>query len=226
MRNFFVEFLMLLAKCILVICLVFASFLLLSNFYHYKEITRNVVVDFNSNSDYIEYKNGLDAISKKFASVDYKKNGNRAKPIYEYYEFCFKSLKEGTVEGFKDSDFVTSFDIYNANREMIDNYSNNCIFGFIHNIEVINEKSKPKKSFDNTKKLLEEKSKIIINNADYLIKSGLGNSSYSFSTDVTNASINNKIDNELSLTINNYNLLVSLLNDVADWYVLEFRGSK
>ena len=73
--------------------------------------------------------------------------------------------------------------------------------------------------------MTETKRKIVIDNADYLIKSGLGNSSYNFSTDSSRNTIYNKTSNELRLTINNYKMIASILDDVANWYVAEYGGN-
>ena len=76
--------------------------------------------------------------------------------------------------------------------------------------------------FENT----EVKRKIVIDNAEYLTKSGLGNSAYSFSTDTTRGGIYNKLSNETKLTVNNYRMMASILDDVANWYVNEFGGNR
>ena len=148
-----------------------------------------------------------------------------AKPIYDYYTSCKKSLNDGTFAKLESKNSITAKDVYDSNNEILNEYNNKCIFYIPYNITVINKIYNPTYSFKSIFKNTEQKRAIIIDNADYLVKSVLGNSSYGFVTDNNRNSIYNKNNNELRLTINNYNLMASILEDVANWYVAEFGGN-
>ena len=227
MKEFFGEFLDVLSGCVLVICLAFASFLLIINVYHYKEVRYAQVINLNENADYIEYKNTLKSVDKKMKSVNISgvRYDSTAKPIYEYYEGCTKSLQNGTFATFESKDAVTGTDIYKANDEILKTYNRSCAFGIPYNITVISKSFKLSNSAS-LFKTTEGKRKIVIDNAEYLTKSGLGNSAYSFSTDTTRGGIYNKLSNETKLTVNNYRMIASILDDVANWYVDEFGGNR
>ena len=227
MKDFFGELFDLLSGCVLIICLALASFLLVINIYHYKEIRYNQVINMNESADYKEYKDILNSADKKMKSVNINnvRYDSTAKPIYEYYEGCRKSLQEGTFATFESKASVNSLDIYKANDEILKKYNKSCVFGIPYNITVISKSFKLGNSsnlFENT----EVKRKIVIDNAEYLTKSGLGNSAYSFSTDTTRGGIYNKLSNETKLTVNNYRMMASILDDVANWYVNEFGGNR
>ncbi len=227
MKDFFGELFDLLSGCVLIICLALASFLLVINIYHYKEIRYNQVINMNESADYKEYKDILNSVDKKMKSVNISgvRYDSTAKPIYEYYEGCRKSLQEGTFATFESKTSVNSLDIYKANDEILKKYNKSCVFGIPYNITVISKSFKLGNSsnlFENT----EVKRKIVIDNAEYLTKSGLGNSAYSFSTDTTRGGIYNKLSNETKLTVNNYRMMASILDDVANWYVNEFGGNR
>lgn len=225
MKEFFADFLELLSNCVLVMCLAFSSFLLILNFYHYQDIRTPGIGDFTE--VYNQYKKLLVDVDKKMESVNVE--GNRfdttAKPIYTYYKGCKESLESGTFAKLEGKTGITAKDVYDANNEILKTYNTKCIFNIPYNITVINKNSKPSVSFSDTFKKTEEKRKIVIDNADYLVKSGLGNSSYSFSTETSRNTIYDRTVNEYRLTINNYKMIASILNDVADWYVLEFGGA-
>lgn len=221
MKDFFAEFLKLLADSILIICFSFAAFLLIINTYHYKEITYAAPVTLNENLDYKNYKETLRNVDNKMKSVKFTVNST-AKPIYQYYDSCAKAISEGTFDKFDTKTSLKAMDIYTANEEMIKVYNNKCLFFISNNISTI---TKNAKSFDSTKKLIDEKSKIIIDNADYLRRAQLSNSSYTYTTDNTRRGVFNKTDNEIKLTVNNYKLMASLLDDIANWYVLEYGGN-
>lgn len=227
MKDFFVDFLSLLANSVLVVCLALMSFLLISNFFHYKEVSYNYAVDLKNNADYNNYKKVMKNALKKMNSVDYKntKFNSTAKPIYEYYSGCVDALNNGTFAKLETKTGVTALDVYNANNEILKEYNNKCIFYIPYNISNIYSTNKPNVSFDSTKEFTSQKANIIIDNAEYLTDSGLGNSSYGFVTDITRSSIYNKVGNELDLTINNYEMIALLLDDIANWYVDEFGGN-
>lgn len=227
MKEFISELLELLASCILVVCLFLASFLLISNLYHYKDISRLEPFDESSMVQYNEYKKMLSKVDKKMNSVnhDLVQYGSTAKPIYDYYSSCIKSLNGGTFAGLKNKESISAKDIYDSNNEILNNYNRLCIFYIPYNISVITKEQQSGKSFKSVYKVTEEKRQMIISNAEYLTKSGLGNSSYSFTTDVTRSGVYNKAANEFKLTINNYKMMSSILDDVANWYVAEYGGN-
>lgn len=225
MKEFFADFLELLANSVLVICLAFASFLLIINFYHFKDISRSEVVE--GTEMYSEYKKALNSVDKKMNSVNINSNkyDTTAKPIYAYYSGCKKALDEGTFAKLENKQAISAKDLYDSNNEILKTYNGKCIFYIPYNITVINKAYNPSVSFNKVFKLTEEKRKIVIDNADYLTKSGLGNSSYSFRTDTARSTIYNKTAIEYKLTVNNYKTMVSILDDVANWYVAEFGGN-
>lgn len=227
MKEFIIEFFTILANSIMVICFAFMSFLLIANFFHYREVTYTYSTDLNENIRYTGYKKLLKSIDKKMDSVNYDnpEYRNTAKPIHDYYEACVKSLNEGTFASFNNKNGISALDIYKANDEILKVYNGTCIFTVPNNISNIYGADKKNKSFVSTKKVTDEKADIIIDNADYLINSGLGNSSYSFVTDITRSTIYNKVSNELDLTIDNYRMIAYILDDVADWYVSEYGGN-
>lgn len=227
MKEFFTEIIELLAISVMVICFAFASFLFVSNFYHYKEISSYQTINLKEDGKYLNYKKTLARVDKKMKSVNYESNeySTTAKPIFDYYSSCIKILNEGTFSTLENKNLVNAKDIYDANKEIIEEYNNKCIFYIPYNITVINKANPPRVSFKSIFKNTEEKRNIIIDNADYLTKSGLSNSSYGFVTENSKNSIYSKLGNELRLTINNYNMMASILEDVANWYVVEFGGN-
>ena len=227
MKDFFTELLELLSTCILIACLSFAAFLFILNFYHYKDISRAEVFEEGSRVQYNEYKKMLAKVDKKMNKVNHDNinYGSTAKPIYQYYKNCIEALNNGTFAKLDKKDKITAQDVYNSNDDILKDYNNVCIFYIPYNIKVISKNYKLGTSFDSVYKNTETKRNMVIDNANYLVKSGLGNSSYSFTTEVTRNGIYNKNLNEFRLTINNYKLMASILDDVANWYVSQFGGN-
>lgn len=227
MKEFVIDFLRLLSNCVLIICFAFAAFLLIINIYHYEEV--NIKYNSNISDDvrYIEYNKKLEDVSKKMESVstldeNYDMYG---KVIRDYYNSCSKKLSESSFNNLNNTSVFGASDIYKYNNEILNDINNTCLLV----IPTFIEKSLEEVKFDvdpaNTIELVESKRSIIQKNADYLVDSSLGNSAYGFSTDIFKGTIYDKNLSEFNLTIENYTLIASILDDLADWYVLEFGGN-
>lgn len=225
MREFFIDFLKILANSILIIALAFVSFLFIVNIYHYEEVSYQYDVSISTSEKYQNYKKLLNSVDKKMNSVDLNNTNynTTAKPIYEYYKGCKKIFDEDSFNKLQDGMKINVVDIYNANTKILNDYNNSCLFSLPYNISMMYEDSNV---FDEVRELTEEKREIIVSNAEYLTKATLGNSSYSFSTNTFRASIYNQTASWYDLTINNYKMMASILDDIADWYVLEFGGNR
>ncbi len=225
MREFFIDFLKVLANSVLIIAFAFISFLFIVNIYHYKEVSYQYEVNVSSSDGYLKYMEVLDDVDKKMNSVDVDNvsYATTAKPIYDYYMGCKKIFDEDKFNNLKDGSFVNVVDIYNANNKILNEYNNSCLFSIPYSISMMYKDSD---TFDDVKELVDEKREIVINNAEYLTKAGLGNSAYSFSTNTFRSSIYNQTASWFDLTVSNYEMMVSILDDIADWYVLEFGGNR
>ena len=211
MKELIKEFVLLLANSILFICFALASFLLIINVFHFKEISRKQSVYLSENTNYNDYKKSLLNTENKMKSVDVSdtKYKNNAKLIFDNYNICIKSLEKSSFSEIENAKKISQYDLYSANNEILNDYSNICVFNMINTIENVGKSYKYNNSFNNVKKSLEEKQKIMLNNAEYLTKSLLNNSSYSYTTTESRNSIYNKTNNEFKLTVNNYNVLAS-----------------
>ena len=65
MKEFFTDFLTVLANSIMIICFAFMSFLLLANFFHYKEVNYSYTTDLKDNIKYREYNKILKNVDKR-----------------------------------------------------------------------------------------------------------------------------------------------------------------
>ncbi len=228
MKEFILEFLSFLAKAILIICLVLTSFLFVINVYHYKDVTYSYPIDLNKNGKYIEYKKLLKSVDKKMEKVNY--NSDRleqtAKPIHDYYKSCIDSLNKSSFSKFASMNSIKAIDVYHANDEILQDINDKCMFSIAYNIKVMAKAHDVQNSFSKTDKVIEQKRNIVLDNSYYLVASSLGNSSYSFTTNITKVTIYNKLGKEFGLTLNDYYLVASILDDIADWYVLEYGGNE
>lgn len=221
MKEYFIEFLSLLANCVMVVCFAFVSFLIIINFYHYSEINNAYEPDIKNNGSYKEYKKMLDNVDKKINSVNAKATGDdKANVFYSEYETCKKELDSGSFNNINEFSLIRTKQIYDFNNEMLNNYNKKCIFGMPYDMKVLYGSS-----FDKVYKKTEEKRNLIMDSSEALVDSQLGNSSYGFSTYMTRATVYDKVRTDFRVTLDDYKIMASILNDVADWYVSYYGGA-
>lgn len=225
MKGMILEFTKLLANCILVLCLGFASFLIIINMYHYKEIRYTYSTENISNFNYIEYESIMKKVDKKMKSVDCKDRDlkQKAESIFKYYDFCKVNLDNSAFNKIADTKTFNTKVIYKSNYEMINKIGKDCLYSYPYNIAKLYGKNVPT-SLQRISDVTREKEDIVADNANYLIKSSFQNSAYHFTTDVFKLTVSDRTRIEYDLTVNNYKLLASSLDDIADWYVSEFGG--
>ena len=227
MKEFVIDFLKVLSNCVLIICFAFSAFLLIINIYHYEEV--NLKYDFNIGEDvrYKEYKQKLSKISKRMESVssldaNYDLYG---KVIRDYYNACNKKLNESSYNNLDKDTVVDVQKIYNLNKEILNNLNTTCLVSISSFIEESSEEVNFEYNPGDTIELVNAKRDLVQESAQNLMDSSLGNSAYYFSTDIFKGTIYDKNRSEFNMTVDNYTLIASILEDIADWYVLEFGGN-
>lgn len=226
MREFIIDFLKILSNCVLVICFAFSAFLLIINIYHYEDVKYKYDVNIEEDVRYEEYKVSLAKTDKKMKSVstDGSKYFQYGRVIGDYYDSCSKKINDSSYNNLKD-DNIGIVDIYKFNSEILNDLNLSCLVSISSFIEESSEEVDFKYNPSTMIEIVGDKRDLIQLNAQSLIDSGLANSSYSFSTDVFKGTIYNKNRSDFNLTIKNYTLIASVLEDIADWYVLEFGGN-
>lgn len=227
MKEFFLEFFKFLSDSVLIICFALVSFLLILNFYHYRDVSYKYPADLTNNAAYNDVISDLKSVDKKMNSVNYKNVDYNltAKPIFEYYTGCKDALEKSVFYNLSNDMYVSYTDVYNANNDLVNDYNNVCLYTIAYSIANMDDKFDFKNDYTKVFKLVEEKREMVLDYAEYLTNSALENSSYSFSTETFKGTIYNRTASHLNLTIYNYSMVVSILDDIADWYVLEFGGN-
>ena len=226
MREFVIDFLKLLSNCVLVICFAFSAFLLIVNIYHYEDVNYKYDANIEEDTRYKEYKESLAKTDKKMKSVSTSGSNYQSygKLIGDYYNICSKKISDSSYNNLDDND-ISARDIYKLNNEILNTLNLSCLVSISSSIEESSKEANFRYNPSKTLEIVGEKRNLVQLNAQNLIDSGLANSSYGFSTDIFKGTIYNKNRSDFNLTIQNYTLIASILEDIADWYVLEFGGN-
>lgn len=231
MKEFFREFLKLFANSATVICLILASFLLMLNMYHHREINVKYYKDFSIDSQYMKYQENLKKAYDNINSVNVDKvKGNvvsYATTAKDVFNNCYSYINKSAFNNIGNKKEFSVKDIYEYNTEMYETLSNKCLFTIKYNYDIIGKRyTEMKHSFNDVSNSLEDKRVDIMNATDYMISEMESNSAYYFMTDLTRNSIYNRNAENMSFTVKNYLDLSNALLDVSNWYSLEFGGNK
>lgn len=227
MREFIIDFLKLLSNCILVICFAFSAFLLIINIYHYEDVKFKYDANIEEDARYKDYMKSLAKTDKKMKSVSTtgSKYYQYGRLIGDYYNVCSKKLKDASYNKLTNNDLIGARDIYKFNDEILNDINFSCLVSMPSYIEETSEEVDFEYDPSAMIEITDEKRDLIQDNAKNIIDSGLDNSSYGFSTEIFKGTIYNKNRSDFNLTIKNYTLIASVLEDIADWYALEFGGN-
>ena len=229
MKEMLKDFCNLLSNSVTIICLVFASFLLMINLYHYKEVNYVHYIDVSENIEYKEFKETLANVEKKMNSEvttsDYQKK-NISNNLKTIVNTCLDSIKQGSMYGLEEVDTITQKDIYNTSSELYSDINNNCLFYLWYNTEQLVNSHNLDVDFDDESKYIQEQRITIMASTNYLTDRLLNNSSYNYATDVTRNSIFNETSANFSFSVRNYVALADVLDTYANWYVSEFVGAR
>lgn len=230
MKSIVKEFFELMGYCVLVVCFLFASFLLLMNVYHMKEISRVESRSLAQENTYISVKDTMSDIEKNVNSVSFSTSSNMASGgslIKDSLNSCISSIKESKFYALGDKMSIDYKDVYEVNKEMYNDVNNKCLFYVPYYIESATKTYNVGKSYEKELKEDIEYSKSQISDySNFLFNKSLGNSSYSYTTSISNSTIYNDLNNSINLTISNYQQLVRTVEKISLWYVDEFGGAR
>lgn len=230
MKSVVKEFLELMGYCVLVVCFLFASFLLLMNVYHYKELNKVDNRSLGSEERYLAVKDIISSVENNVSLVKFTDSSNAAngaKLIKDGFDSCINYMKNSSFYKLSEKTYITEKDIYDANKEMYNTLNNKCLFFIPYYIESANNTYGVGTSYE--KELKDEvefqKDKVSLY-SDFLFNKSLGNSAYKYSTSITTSTIYNDLNKSVNLTIANYEDLARTVEKISLWYVEEFGGAR
>ena len=230
MKEMLKDFFKLFSNSITFICLILASFLILINLYHYKEITYKYPTIVSENKKYIDFKKYISDAESKISKIDSVKVSsdfaNQKNIAKTEINKCITALKESSMYKLSEKTEVSYYDVYILSTEIELEINNNCLFYMGYNINNITDsKNYNKVKFSNVYNTLNYKKNIIIENNKYITSKLLKNSTYSYVTDTTRSTIFNELAEDYVFVLSNYVLIAQMLEDTTNWYASEYGGA-
>lgn len=224
MKKYVKEYLTLLTNVLLIICFAIASYLILINFYHYKEISKKYNYNISQKAEYEKFKNDIIELENNANSIRIN-NKNEKYNIYltsinDQFKRCIFKIKESNYYNLKRN--VGLVDIYNFNNDMYKNLQTECLYMLNLKINEGKEKYNLNINYSLEEKLI-DKRKDIIYISSYLSDKMSSNSSYYYTSELTKTTIFNDIKYSMDLTMNNYSTLKEELKEIQNWYLKEVK---
>lgn len=230
MKSVLKEFFELMGYCVLVVCFLFASFLLLINVYHYKELNKVDSRSLGTESTYLAVKDAVSNIEKNVSSVKFTDSSNKSNGgmlIRDSINTCTDYIKNSSFYKLSDKTEISEKDIYDTNKEMYNTLNNKCLFFIPYYVESAQKTYGVGSSYDDElKDDVEFTKNKIASYSDFLYNKSLGNSSYNYSTSISTSTIYNDLNKSINLTISNYEELARTVEKISLWYVDEFGGAR
>ena len=224
MKDFFKLF----GNILIMLGIMMASFLLLINLYHYREVSHTYNIDTNEN---VSYKNIKSNISKaeKLLSIDMSQvrasNYDAAKAIKVSLNKCLAVYKDADL--YKNSgvhDFKY-YDTYVNMNYMYTKINPECNSLFKYSVKpYVESNSNIKSSFNTMITNYDKVFGVVISNSSYMEKKSLNTNSYSFTSEMNRFSIFDDLRSDTDFTLRNYDLVSSLILDLSTWYSNTFGG--
>lgn len=225
MKEILKDFSTLFANGILVICLMVASFLVLINLYHSKEVSYEYYAELSEDDRYTSIKDSIEVMKTNIEAVP-SSNNPAASGVKQVIDRCITALESSSFYKLDEKDYIHFKDIYNANSELASELNNTCLFALSYTTSNdILGNTEYASSYEPVNTLVEEERNIVITQTDYLKNRLLANSTYSYMTDTTRNSIFNETEANLFLLVSSYDRVTSSLERVTNWYVDTFGGN-
>lgn len=168
MKEILKDFSTLFANGILVICLMVASFLVLINLYHSKEVSYEYYAELSEDDRYTSIKDSIEVMKTNVEAVP-SSNNPAASGVKQVIDRCITALESSSFYKLDEKDYIHFKDIYNANSELASELNNTCLFALSYTTsnDVLGN-TEYASSYEPVNTLVEEERNIVITQTDYL----------------------------------------------------------
>lgn len=231
MKSVFCEFFHLFGSCILGFSFAFASFLLMINLYHSREIATVSYFSMKDYSLYNQFKEKVEDASDivtnlqpDFASSDSYVTYQLSKDLINK---CVNSIKSSNFYQLENKTTYSSYDIYMLNQDLDGTINSQCLFPFEHTLnEQVKKVGYDRTPYEPVSKKIDQLGNDMNFTTSYMRDRLLSNSLYHYATDVTRTTIFDENMDQLFMIVNNYGRLTQILDNVTEWYIAEFGGKQ
>ena len=208
----------------------FASFYILANGYHYLEIRKDYVINFDNQILVKDIQKKLDNINTNISSFNvnsYKGNisNNRMSQIHQNLKSCVVKFNNDTYKNLIKQDKVSIIDVYKLRESYENDILSDCIVTNLYWTTTINKDNFKSEYLLNNKDIIKLYVNSLLNETSYLKKDLLNNSSYYFNTDIASSSIKDNTRDGFYEVMGAYNNASEFVLFVSEWFKNEVEGN-
>ncbi len=221
MKNIVIEYFNILAYIITGIVFSIASFLIIINIYHYKNVNE-VYKTQDSNyeiKDNLKYK--LDNIKSNINNLPSSTNPNfiAYSKIQTKLNICYEKIDIEQFDKLLTKTDISISDVYNMQQFYKLNIANECLIKQLYTLVDDEDNSiNNLASFNLVKPFIKNNIDQLKESSDYIEKVIKSNSSYKFTNDFTKSSIYDEVKDSYYKIINDYNNSIDFIYDISIWY--------
>ena len=207
MKNIVIEYFNILAYIITGIVFSIASFLIIINIYHYKNVNE---VYKTQDSNY-EIKDNLPSSTNPIF-IAYSK-------IQTKLNICYEKIDIEQFDKLLTKTDISISDVYNMQQFYKLNIANECLIKQLYTLVDDEDNSiNNLASFNLVKPFIKNNIDQLKESSDYIEKVIKSNSSYKFTNDFTKSSIYDEVKDSYYKIINDYNNSIDFIYDISIWY--------
>jgi len=208
----------------------FAGFYLLSNAYHYLEIRRDFITDFNTQPLVIDVEEKMKNVSENISSFNannYKGTVgiNQMQVIYYNLKACSESFNNETIKSMKEKDRITIIDVYQLRESYENDILSSCIVNNLYWTTTIDPATFNSKYLLDNKKMMQLYVNSLLDETSYLKKDLLNNSSYFFNTSIASSSIKDNTKDGFYEVMGSYGKAADYVEFISEWFKNEAVGN-
>lgn len=207
----------------------FTSFYLLSNAYHYLEIRKDFITDFNNQPLVLDVEEKMKNVSNNISSFNTSTyNGkisiNQMQVIYYNLKSCVDIFQNDTILNMKGKDKITIIDVYKLRESYENDVLSGCIVNNLYWTTTVNQSTINSSYLVNNKNMMQLYINSLLDETSYLKKDLLNNSSYFFNTSIASSSIKDNTKDGFYEVMGAYSKAASYVEYVSEWFKNEVEG--
>ena len=228
--EFVKQYLKIIIYSLLGLAFIFASFYILTNAYHYLEIRKNYITNFDSETLVVEMDETLANINQNisvFNSNSYQGNipNTKMMVIYNNLNGCVNNFNNKIFQSMRGKTEISIIDVYNLRESYEDNILANCIVTNLHWTTTVEKDNFNSQYLVDNSKMMKLYFDSLLDNTSYLKKDLSNNSSYYFNTAIASASIKNNTKDGFYEVMNAYNDALNYVEFISEWFKNEVEGN-
>lgn len=227
--EFFKQYLKIINYAMMGLVFSFASFYLLSNAYHYLEIRKDLILDFNSQPLVKNLDQKVEKINENLSSFSIDNyhgdiSVNQVQLIYFNLKSCVESFQNETIQSMRDKNKITIIDVYNLRESYENTILSSCIVNNLYWLTTINPDTFPSPYLLNNQDMIQLYINTLLDETTYLKKDLINNSSYFYNTSIASSSVKDNTRDGFYEVMGAYNKAISFVEFISDWFNSEFGG--